>query len=142
MDPRDFRELADRLAGGASPAEYRSAISRAYYAAFHVGIETLHALGFRVSRGAAGHGEVARCFDNCANQEAVNAARSLSNLHTLRIRADYQLDRLDVESAAVAVKAVKQAQSVIDAFDRILTGPQRTSIESAILAWRKSNGYP
>jgi uncharacterized protein (UPF0332 family) len=142
MNPREFHVLADNLASGATPAEYRSAISRAYYAAFHVGVETLVALGFRVSRGGAGHGEVARCFDNSVIPETINAARELSNLHRLRIRADYHLDRVDVETASVAMSAVLQSQSIIATFDRILASPQRPQIQSAIAAWRKSNGYP
>jgi hypothetical protein len=36
MNWRDFLPLAARLAGGATEAEWRSAVSRAYYTGFHV----------------------------------------------------------------------------------------------------------
>ena len=36
MNWRDFLSLAARLAGGATEADWRTAVSRAYYAAFHV----------------------------------------------------------------------------------------------------------
>jgi uncharacterized protein (UPF0332 family) len=41
MTGRDFLALAMQLAGGGSEAEWRSATSRAYYAAFHVARELL-----------------------------------------------------------------------------------------------------
>lgn len=41
MNPREFYDLAGRLVKINSRAEIRSAISRAYYAAFHVGLEVL-----------------------------------------------------------------------------------------------------
>src|SRR5262249_460451 len=48
MDFRDYLTLARTLAGGATEAEWRTASSRAYYAAFHVARELLADLGFRV----------------------------------------------------------------------------------------------
>jgi uncharacterized protein (UPF0332 family) len=35
MDARDLLEVADDLLGGLKEAHWRSAVSRAYYAAFH-----------------------------------------------------------------------------------------------------------
>ena len=45
MDPRDFHSLAARLARGNTPAEFRTAIGRAYYAVTLAGemIRTLDA---------------------------------------------------------------------------------------------------
>lgn len=57
MNPRDFHRLAARLMTDFSPAAARTAISRAYYASYNVAVETLTEMGFRVSRGPAGHGE-------------------------------------------------------------------------------------
>ena len=52
MNPRDFLTLANSLAAGTTEAAWRSAVSRAYYAAFH-STRMLHRdLGFRV--GSAG----------------------------------------------------------------------------------------
>jgi uncharacterized protein (UPF0332 family) len=142
MNAREFRALALELLGAGTAAKNRSAISRAYYSAFHVGVETLLALGFRVGRGGAAHGEVARCFMNSDDSDTRNAGILLSSLHTLRIRADYQLDRFDIEQSTAAKTTVREAQSVIESFDRILISPQRPQIQSAIAVWRKSNGYP
>ena len=44
MKPRDFLDVADELSDG--EAHWRSAVSRAYYAAFHVARRLLIELGF------------------------------------------------------------------------------------------------
>jgi hypothetical protein len=50
VDPRLFLQLAPILKGGpGAPESYRSAISRADYAAFNVGVETLKAIGIQLS---------------------------------------------------------------------------------------------
>lgn len=49
MNPREFQQLASKLANGNSPAEFRTAISRGYYAAYNVGVEALEQMGFRIS---------------------------------------------------------------------------------------------
>jgi hypothetical protein len=44
MTGREFLTVAIQLAGASTRAEWRSAISRAYYAAFHVARESLEEL--------------------------------------------------------------------------------------------------
>jgi hypothetical protein len=66
----------------------------------------------------------------------------LADLHTSRLRADYQLQRRDVEQIIPARRMLETALEVIEAFERIPGSPQRAAIQSAIAAWRKSNGYP
>src|SRR5579884_2686180 len=117
MDPREFNRLAQRLAAGSSPAEFRSAISRAYYAVFNVGAEVLRSLGFRVGRGAAAHGEVQFCLQNSGDPEVAAVASELRNLHSLRNRADYQLDRTDAETALIATSTVATASALIHTLD-------------------------
>ena len=48
MTGSDFLPLANQLAAAATEPEWRTAISRAYYAAFHVARQLLEELGFRV----------------------------------------------------------------------------------------------
>ena len=50
MNWRDFVPLAARLAAGAAEADWRTAVSRAYYAAIHVARRLLSDLGFTVPR--------------------------------------------------------------------------------------------
>jgi hypothetical protein len=142
MDPRDFHKLAERLAAGSTPAEYRTAIGRAYYAAFNVGAESLRGMGFRVGKGAAAHGEVQHSLQNGGVPSIAAVASELKMLHTMRNRADYQLDAIDVEKQPNAIRIVVTTRDLINSLDAALRGPQRAQIQSAIGKWRRENGYP
>lgn len=142
MNPRDFQVLASTLAAGGTPAQSRAAISRAYYAAFNVGAELLRGMGFSLGRGAAAHGEVQRCLANSGDVEVAAAASELNALHSQRIRADYQMDRTDVEHPRVAIDITRQASMIIRTLDDAFDGPRRAGLEAAIRGWRMANGYP
>jgi hypothetical protein len=144
MNPREYQALAERWVVGqsATGAECRAAISRAYYWAFNVGAELLRSMGFCIAKGGGSHGEVRVCLSNGGDAEVAIAASSLGDLHTDRNRADYQLDRTDVEQLAHARNAVKKASAVIQVLDAAATGPRRAQLQAAILAWRRANGYP
>jgi hypothetical protein len=70
------------------------------------------------------------------------AASQLGDLHTDRNRADYQLDRTDVERPADARAVIGKAVAVIQALDAAFAGPNRAQLVTAIQAWRRGNGYP
>lgn len=142
MNPREFHALASTLAAGGTPAQSRAAISRAYYAAFNVGAELLRGMGFSLRRGAAAHGEVQRCLANSNDAEVAAVASDLNALHSQRIRADYQMDRADVENRRIAMDLARQAGMMIRALDGAFRGPRRAQIQSSIQNWRKANGYP
>ena len=50
MAPREFLDLADELLDGSGEASWRSAVSRAYYAAFHTARLLLIHCGFLIPR--------------------------------------------------------------------------------------------
>src|SRR2546425_546453 len=56
MDFRDSLILATPLAAGSTEAEWRSAVSRAYYAPFHVARRLLFGCGFQVPPADRAHG--------------------------------------------------------------------------------------
>ena len=64
MDPRAFLALAESLAKGPGPAEHRTAINRAYYAAYNYAIVVLESIGLTIPRTAQGHGEVRELLEN------------------------------------------------------------------------------
>jgi hypothetical protein len=55
MSPREFLEVADEWATGTREAEWRPAVSRAYYAAFHGARAVLQQAGFVVPQGDQAH---------------------------------------------------------------------------------------
>ncbi len=108
MDPRSFRDLAAKLAGRAepAPAEHRSAMSRAYYAAFHVAAALLREWHFKVPENADGHGEVQDLLTDSGDPRMMQVASELGTLRTKRNQADYKLDRRDVEVRAQAIMVI------------------------------------
>ena len=142
MDPRDFHSLAERLAAGSSAAEFRTSVGRAYYAVFNVGAEALREMGFPVGKGAAAHGEVRNCLHNSGDATVAAAASEIGLLHTLRNRADYQLDRKDSEKRSDAIRVAETAGDLIRTIDTAFAGPTRAALRAAIAKWRHENGYP
>jgi hypothetical protein len=118
VDPRSFLQLALILKGGpGAPESYRSAISRAYYAAFNVGVETLKAIGIPLSEGPAGHGELRHCLGACGDPDLDDAGGLLGTLHGRRRRADYRMDDVDSETRNEADIAYLESRQVIGTLD-------------------------
>ena len=69
-------------------------------------------------------------------------ALELNDMHRSRNRADYDLNRVDVERRANAIAIVKQASDMIRVLDLSFTGSQRLQLQAAIREWRHNNGYP
>jgi len=132
MNPREFQTLAAKLASGRSPSEIRTAISRAYYSAFNVGVELLEGIGLGVSKGSSSHGEVERKLSNSANIDVEKVGSQLSDLRSQRIRADYRLDKKEVENHKNALALVQQAHKMIQTLDTCFAGPHRGEITRAI----------
>jgi uncharacterized protein (UPF0332 family) len=111
MRGEEFIALAGRLTAAtkAGPAEYRSAISRAYYGAYHAAVEFLKASGTVPPRD---HGEVQRLLARSGGANALAASHFLSDLQSRRVRADYQLDYAAAETAAYAIQSVEMASDI------------------------------
>ncbi|MEX2139142.1 MAG: hypothetical protein WD894_07775 [Pirellulales bacterium] len=71
-------------------AALRTAVSRAYYGAYHLAIDLLS----RVCGERFDHGSVRRLLKESGNPIAQNAGRQLDDLQSDRIKADYRLDAL------------------------------------------------
>src|SRR5688500_14353012 len=97
MDPAEFITLSSKLVA-MGRAGARSAISRAYYGAFHLALEAL--AEFRVAPAANGraHNLVPLFLDCADSPHADAAASSLKDLYTKRIAVDYRLSDADVET--------------------------------------------
>jgi uncharacterized protein (UPF0332 family) len=99
----------------------RSAVSRAYYGAFHIAQDLLFELA-TVSRGAGAgksHTLVPQYLRESQHPDAKQAASLLSDLHSDRIKADYRLGDANVETIGFAklnVEAAKQIQQRLASF--------------------------
>jgi uncharacterized protein (UPF0332 family) len=115
FDWSSFADLAQELSGrsGEEAAE-RSAISRAYYAAFHAARDYLDRTGPAVARSGSAHAEVR----NRMFWSERRVGEGLRRLHGLRKHADYD-DVYPDDLSADAVGAVSLAQALIHTIARL-----------------------
>jgi uncharacterized protein (UPF0332 family) len=135
MNWRDFLTLASRLPGGTTEADWRTAISRAYYAAFHVARELLSDLRFTVPRADRAHQYLVYRLSNSGEPAVEQAGRNLETLRRLRNRADY--DDAPPVTQPQAAAAVPLAEGVIRALDDARQEPARTQIVDAMIVYER-----
>jgi hypothetical protein len=86
MDPRDFLRAAEEWVTENDQADWRSAVSRSYYAAFHVARTLFQRLGFVVPQGESAHGYLWLRLANSGHPDTRNAGNDLNHLRGLRTR--------------------------------------------------------
>lgn len=118
MQWREFLETARRLAVGTSEGDWRSAVSRAYYAIFHSIREWLLAFGIDLGRGGQAHSSLYLGLSNCGISAAQSLANRIDALRTFRTNADYDLWR--AFNAMTAQSVVSEADSVNADFQALL----------------------
>ncbi len=102
----DFLKVAERSAIGATESDWRTAVSRAYYAAFHEARDFLAALGFQTPRADLAHAFLWRRLQNGGHARLALAGSRLNQLRGERNQADYDINRdLVHDDAAAAVKS-------------------------------------
>jgi uncharacterized protein (UPF0332 family) len=135
MNWRDFLSLAARLAADATEADWRTAVSRAYYAAFHVARRLLADLNFTVPRADRAHEYLVFRLSNCGESAVEQAGRDLDTLRRLRNRADY--DDSPAVTQPQAAAAVRLAQGIIQVLDAAGLEPTRTRMRDAMIVYER-----
>jgi hypothetical protein len=88
MGGTDFLHLAVRLSGGATEAQWRSAVSRAYYGAFHLARDFVESCGVTLPKTAEAHDKLQWCLAQVRSQSDFAETRvgiSEYALSTLRL---------------------------------------------------------
>lgn len=138
MDARDFLGYARELAGAYGPARRRTAISRAYYGAYHVAVELLLAVGVVIERGHGGHEAVRLRLRQSGLDPVIQAGAALQRLHDLRVKADYWLRDPHPEAPATVRQALAFGTLVVENLDRIAADPTlRARMTAALRAWEQ-----
>jgi uncharacterized protein (UPF0332 family) len=135
MNWGDFLLLATRLAPGATEADWRTAVSRAYYAAFHVARRLLTDLNFTVPRADRAHQYLVFRLSNCGEPVVEQAGRDLDTLRRLRNRADY--DEVPALTQPQAAAAVHLAEGIIRVLDAAGQEPARTRMRDAMIVYER-----
>lgn len=134
MDPREFHKLAGILAAkvGAGPAQCRTAISRTYYATFHVALEAMDDLGIRVPRGPRAHTELQTTWSRLDHPKAREIGSSLGDLHSKRISADYRILERGCEQVSTARTYVELGSALLSSIAEARMDPTRAELVEAI----------
>jgi uncharacterized protein (UPF0332 family) len=135
MDARTFLTTADQLARGATEADWRSAVSRAYYAVFHVARQLFTTCGFTVPRADRAHSYLWLRLCNSGDTTVQRAGANIDALRRLRNHADYDVDRPLLQ--ATALTQAQNARSVLQALDAAAREPLRTQITDAMKIYER-----
>src|SRR5438034_5452135 len=132
MIGKSFLQLAGHLVAnpalGDAEARFRTAVSRAYYGAYHVAVEVLGELGLRVPRNFAGHEIVCRELRHANDPGAGLAADLIGDLRTERNKADYDLAEAKFKSQKNAKLSVETAHEAVTALEACLVEPVRSRL--------------
>jgi uncharacterized protein (UPF0332 family) len=135
MNWGDFLALAERLAGGSTEAEWRFAVSRAYYTVFHLARRLFFEVHFTTPRADRAHQYLVFRLSNSGEPTVEQAGRDMETLRRLRNRADYDDSPALTKSQATA--AVKVAEAIIQSLDAARQERTRTRIMSAMSAYER-----
>jgi uncharacterized protein (UPF0332 family) len=118
MQWNDFQDTAERLALGTTEGDWRSAISRGYYAVFHFFREFLLSHGLDVGPAGQSHFNLYIGLLNCGFPQVAAIASRIDALRAHRVRADYVLAR--PIRARDSQASVKEAKSLVADFQALL----------------------
>jgi uncharacterized protein (UPF0332 family) len=121
MTGRDFVACAERLSQSVGEADLRSAISRAYYGAFHYVRAALSECGVQVPKTEQVHVKMEFCLRGCGDPIAAHAGQQLERLRARRKAADYDLDDTRYITASAAQAEIRRALEIHEAIENCLT---------------------
>jgi uncharacterized protein (UPF0332 family) len=133
--PPDFLLLAQQLAQATTEAAWRTAVSRAYYAAFHVARQLLEDLGFRVPQADRAHAYLWLRLCNCGDPQVERAGMKLNDLRRERNTADYYLGMAFRQTPAQ--RQPGNAASIIQVLESAALEPTRSAITDAMKIYER-----
>lgn len=111
MDASEFLGLAAKLVT-LGQAGARSAVSRAYYAVFHQARELLVEISSETMGSGRAHYLVPLYLQESGHTGCIAAGDLLSDLHSARLKADYELANARCEDIAFAKRGVESATEI------------------------------
>lgn len=91
MTGEEFISVATRLLASSREGDLRTAVSRAYYGAFHLARDFVLNCGVVIPSGPEAHKSVRWCLANSGDAELGQCAAWLESLRSARNKADYDL---------------------------------------------------
>lgn len=139
MTGDDFVVCAERLARSSAEADLRSAVSRAYFGAFHAARSLLQESGVRLPKTEQVHVKVGFCLQDCGE---ANAGRAGQQLEVLRLerRADYDLDDDRFTDGRKAQSEVARARDILGALEQCRSTPAAAEFKTKVRVQAKLLG--
>lgn len=120
FDWNDYLRLAEDLYDSPQTSEeasYRTAISRAYYSAFHLAAQTLESQRtWRRAHTALDHKDLRDFLQRFHSQPKGKAGADLGRLYVLRVRADYEDEMTNPK--ADAQQSLRLAKGIVSLLPR------------------------
>jgi len=132
MEGKAFLEIAQQLVQKRTEPALRSAISRAYYAAYNCCIQLLGELGFRFGQHAPAHEKVYQYLRNAGIIEIQDAADILNRLRRRRNSADYDMTSIEFQNHIVCQLDLAKAQAIILQIEKYSHEPFRTQLRNGL----------
>jgi uncharacterized protein (UPF0332 family) len=133
MNFRDFLILADELATANRETDWRTAVSRAYFAAFHGARQLLQQGGFDVPRGDQAHAYLWLRLAHCGHADLEVEGTRLNDMRRMRNKADYDLDTALEQKTALGT--VRSAFQLVDILDEV---PSVSEVRTRIIEAMKT----
>ena len=134
----EFQDTAARLAMGKTEGDWRSAVSPAYYAAFHYFREFLLSHGTNVGKAGQSHFNLAAGLLHCGFAPLVSIAGRIDDLRSSRTEADYDLrSRID---QAWAAAQVQESRGLVGDFNTLMTTLSPAQIAAGAKRYLQSIG--
>jgi uncharacterized protein (UPF0332 family) len=140
MSPNEFITVATQFLAGDGEGRWRSAVSRAYYGAFHVGRELLSACGVVIRIDTVAHRNVRWCFANSGERSLENAAKLLDTLREARNDADYELSSTQFNARANAKAEVERAIEIVTLLAQYDAAEVKSGVAPRIRAYATTIG--
>lgn len=118
MQWSEFQDTAERLAQGKTEGDWRSAISRSYYAVFRHFRGFLLAHGLDIGRGGQSHFNLYVGLFNCGFPAVTAIATRIDDLRFNRVLSDYQLGQQIDQPSARGI--VQESRRTIADFQALL----------------------
>jgi uncharacterized protein (UPF0332 family) len=142
MFPNEFISVATQLLAGEGEGRSGSAVSRAYYGAFHFGKQFLSECGVIIGIDAMAHRNVRWCLANSSEQRIKNLGKILEHLRKARNDADYELASTRFVHRSAARAEVERAVEIFTVVAAYRSDEARNHVAPSVGAYASKIGLP
>jgi uncharacterized protein (UPF0332 family) len=121
--PTDFLDLASQLVAIGTEAAFRTAVSRAYYSAFHAAVSLIKEAGVSLPVGPESHQKVRFCLMESGEAAALQAGDSLQILRHDRNQTDYDMDKSERFNEKLSRQRIERARAIFDLLQQCRQDP-------------------